>query len=135
MLHGGCLCGAVRYEIDGLIRHISHCHCSMCRKFHGAAFATYATFAAKRFRLASGADRITAYRSSDHGTRSFCQTCGSSLFWAYDTHPELVALALGTLDDDPGGRPTAHIYVGSKAPWFEITDALPQHEKNAPATA
>ena len=133
MLHGGCVCGAVRYEIEGLLRHISHCHCSLCRKFHGAAFGTYASLSTKRFRLVSGADALRDYRSSDHGVRRFCGTCGSSLLWTYDTRPEVVAVALGTLDDDPGGRPEAHIFVGSKAPWIEITDGLPQHETRPPA--
>ncbi len=128
MLTGSCLCGAVAYEIDGALRHISHCHCSRCRKFHGAAFGTYAPLKRARFRFVRGEDALRTYRSSDHGTRQFCGTCGSSLFWSYADRPDVVSIALGTLDGDPGGRPERHIYVGSKAPWVEISDGLPQHE-------
>jgi hypothetical protein len=132
MSTGGCLCGAVRYEIEGAVRHVTHCHCEMCRKAHGAAFATYARVARRRFRVTKGADALRRYRSSEAVTREFCGTCGSQLFWSRDEHPEALAVTLGTIDGDPGGRPEAHIYVRDRACWFEITDALPQYEEDAP---
>ena len=127
MIRGSCLCGDVRFEISGKLSGASHCHCSMCRKAHGAAFGTYAAARAAEFRLVSGEDRITRYRSSAGIVRTFCARCGSSLQWLRESKPDVVDVALGVLDDDPGVRPACHIFVGSKAPWYEITDNLPQY--------
>jgi hypothetical protein len=127
MIPGSCLCGEVRFEISGTLSEASHCHCSMCRKAHGAAFGTYAAARAADFRLVSGEERITRYRSSAGIVRTFCARCGSSLHGFDESKPDVVDIALGVLDDDPGVRPACHIYVGSKAPWHDITDNLPQH--------
>jgi hypothetical protein len=131
MLSGRCLCGQVAYEIDGQLRHITHCHCGMCRRAHGAAFATYAVVAKRRFRLVRS-DTLRAFRSSDHATRSFCRECGSPLFFAEDHHPEAISVALGTLEGDPGGRPVAHIHTASRASWVDIADSLPQWPGDLP---
>jgi len=133
MIRGSCLCRGVRFEIHGTLAGASHCHCSMCRKAHGAAFGTYAAAKAEDFRVVSGEDLITRYRSSPGIVRTFCARCGSTLQWLRESKPEIVDIALGVLDDDPGVRPSAHIYVGSKAPWYEISDGLPQHEAGAVA--
>ena len=127
MIRASCVCGEVRFEVSGSLSGASHCHCSMCRKAHGAAFGTYAAARATDFRIVSGEDRITRYRSSGGVVRTFCARCGSTLQWLRESKPEIVDIALGVLDDDPGVRPAAHIYVASKAPWHEITDRLPQH--------
>jgi len=127
MIRGSCLCGDVRFEIDGVLKGASHCHCSMCRKAHGAAFGTYAAAKAAEFRFVSGEDRITRYRSSAEVVRAFCARCGSTLPWPRESEPEVVDVVLGILDDDPGLRPSHHIFVASKAPWHEITDNLPQY--------
>jgi hypothetical protein len=100
----------------------------MCRKAHGAAFGTYGRVQRAEFRLLSGEDLIARYRSSPGIDRTFCSRCGSTLQFAPEDRPESFGLAVGTLDDDPGHRPILHIWVGSKAPWLEITDELPQHE-------
>ena len=128
MIRASCLCGDVRFEIGGVMSGASHCHCSMCRKAHGAAFGTYAAVKAADFRVVSGAKHVTRYQSSPGIVRTFCARCGSTLQWLRESKPEIVDVALGILDDDPGVRPDRHIYVGSKAPWHEITDRLPQHE-------
>jgi hypothetical protein len=99
----------------------------MCRKAHGAAFGTYSRVKRSAFRVVSGAEHIKTYASSPGVTRTFCDTCGSTLQYITTTKPQSFALALGTLDDDPGVRPVDHIFVRSKAPWYEITDDLPQH--------
>jgi len=129
MISGSCLCGAVRYEVAGAFGRVSHCHCSMCRKAHGAAFGTYGRVRKIEFRLVSGGDSIAQYNSSPDVIRTFCKRCGSTLQWMRRSTPDVFALALGTLDDDPEARPECHIYVGSKTSWFEITDALPQHDE------
>lgn len=126
MALGSCLCGAVRYELAGPITILTHCHCSMCRKHHGAMFATFAGAAYAGFRWLSGEDGIVTYRSSDHGARSFCRRCGSV---APTLLPDMgVAFApAGNLEGELGLKPQSHMFVASKAAWFSITDALPQH--------
>ena len=120
---GSCLCQSVRYEIDGELLDAGNCHCSMCRKLHGAAFATYATVSPESFRWTSGEDLVTAFESSPGQERLFCAKCGSSL--AGSTEGRIDAVTPGTIDGDPGIRPRSHIFVGSKAEWHEINDDLP----------
>lgn len=133
MIEGGCLCGAIRYEIDGTLGTMTHCHCSMCRKTHGAAFATFAGVATDRFRWTRGQAELRRYRSSSNVDRVFCGACGSNLQFVWLPIRERVWIAAGTFDGDPGVRASAHIFVASKAPWFDITDALPQHAEDRPA--
>jgi hypothetical protein len=123
---GSCLCRGVRYEIEGALGAIVNCHCSMCRKATGAAFRTRASVPVAAFRWLTGESLLSRYESSPGETRTFCSVCGATLATFFRDHPERLGLPLGTLDDDPGARPAAHVFVGSKAPWFEITDDLPQ---------
>jgi hypothetical protein len=128
---GGCLCGAVRYEIDGRISPIAFCHCSKCRKSNGTAFHSGSLCRASRFRWVSGGDEITVYRTPSGYATQFCRTCGSPV----PTPPNaegLVSLPTGTLDEDPGSRPIFHFFVGSKAPWYEIADDLPRYAEAPP---
>lgn len=133
MIRGSCLCGAVRFEIHGRLARASHCHCSMCRKAHGAAFGSYGLAMAADVRVTAGAELIARYRSSPDVVRTFCARCGSTLQFLRQSKPEIMFVALGVLDDDPGVRPSSHLYVGSRAPWYEITDGLPQHAERVPA--
>jgi hypothetical protein len=126
MLKGSCLCGGVRYEIDAELKSVSYCHCSQCRKASGAAFGTGATIPAASFRFVAGEGLMKAWESSPGKRRCFCGRCGSPILKRNDAHPETLRLRLGTLDTDPGIKPSKHIYVGSKAPWVEIADSLPQ---------
>lgn len=128
MIRGSCLCGSIRYEVRGPLGPASHCHCSMCRKTHGAAFGTYSRVQRSDFFLISGVEDIASYQSSPEVTRTFCRRCGSTLQFIRATRPNTFALALGTLDDDPGVRPSMHIYIETKVPWLDINDGLPQHE-------
>jgi hypothetical protein len=98
----------------------------MCRKAHGAAFRSRARVAAADFRWVQGEELVTYYESSPGNHRGFCRVCGSPLISRFDRNPSVYGLALGTLDDDPGVRPQLHVFVGSKASWFDITDDLPQ---------
>jgi hypothetical protein len=126
------LCGAVRYGIATTLKHITHCHCSMCRKQHGAAFATHAAIGTKHLRIEDARGKLRSYMSSPGITRQFCADCGSSLFWKSADFPKIIGVAIGTLDDDPHCEAFAHIFVASKAPWFPITDALPQYAESTP---
>jgi hypothetical protein len=128
MMTGGCLCGGVRYEIDGEIGAIVYCHCSQCRRANGTAFATNGGVEAKRFRLVAGEELLTTFESSPGKLRCFCSRCGSPMLSRLVSQPDFVRIRLGTLDGDPGARPVLHVWTGSKAPWFEITDDLPRLE-------
>jgi hypothetical protein len=130
-MKGSCLCRAVSYEVDRL-GSVVNCHCSMCRKATGAAFRTRAAVSADAFRWLSGEDRVSRYESSPGEFRTFCRVCGSTLPTFFRDRPQEIGLPLGTLDDDPGVRASAHVYATSKAPWFEITDELPQFPAGVP---
>jgi len=126
---GKCLCGSISYEVDKIEPRMGHCHCSMCRKFHGAAFATLGEAKAENFRWVAGEALLVSYTASNGTVRQFCKTCGSSMtFAAANDTGELIEFSLGTLDSDIDLNPDAHIYVGSKANWVEICDDLPQYE-------
>ena len=88
----------------------------------------------KNFRWLTGEDFLTGYISSPGTTRTFCKVCGSTLVSLFDDNPETLGLAMGTLDDDPAIRPNFHVFVGSKAALFEVTDRLPQFDAYPPAT-
>lgn len=126
-IKGGCLCGKVRYEITGRLIHADHCHCSMCRRQHGAAFSTYAQFNPGEFNWISGQDLVKIYQVAHGGGWCFCSECGSTL--AGTDKGKITTVTLGTVDGDPDIRPQSHIFVGSKAPWHEIQDDLPQFEQ------
>ena len=132
-LQGGCLCGAMRYEVEGPLFDASHCHCSMCRRFHGAAFSTYAKVSAGAFHWRAGEELLAVYETSPGIGWAFCRICGSSLGIPGDGG--LREVTLGTLDQDPGIRPEYHMFVGSKAAWHDITDSLPQHDERPPGSA
>jgi hypothetical protein len=127
MMEGGCLCGDVRYEIAGTPRSATHCHCSMCRKAHGAAFATFIEIAADDFRLVRGADSLIHYESSRGSVRPFCPRCGSTLFFQAQAE-EQVWVAAGSLDGECAIPPASHSYVASKAPWLHLEDGLPKFD-------
>jgi hypothetical protein len=131
MTEGRCLCGALRYQIDGPFVDMLHCHCSMCRKHHGTPFATWAAAPIAGFRWLSDTSSLASYRSSERGHREFCRICGSVAPMVEESFGMVIAPA-GNLEGDPGIRPTKHMFVGSKAGWYEITDDLPQHEEYPP---
>lgn len=126
---GSCLCNAIRFEADEFEPQTGSCHCSMCRKFHGAAFATLAEVRRENFRWISGEELIKGYTAENGTTRSFCSSCGSSLTFASpNANPDLVEISLGCFDDEVPVRPDAHIYVASGAKWAQPEDSLPQYE-------
>jgi hypothetical protein len=124
---GGCLCGAVTYELSAALGGISHCYCRMCRKQHGAAFATYGTAPRSALVVRDMAGALRSFRSSPTAKRTFCSNCGSSLFFEPDDEPDHIEVALGTLNEEPGPLPEAHIFVRDKPAWIAILDDLPQY--------
>ena len=133
-MNGGCLCGAVRFTIDGKVSSIWFCHCSKCRKTTGSAFHPAALCRSANFRWQSGEDQISVYQMPSGYRTCFCRNCGSPVPSRLD-EAESMILSVGTLDQDPESRPLRHIFAGSKAPWFEITDGLAQFDEHVPAPA
>ena len=127
VLAGKCECGAVRYRVADAFRYAANCHCSRCRAATGSAFKPFAGIERERLEITEGADALLVFGEDDlNNTR--CGVCGSLLF-SVVREGAYVHVALGSLVDAPSIRPSGHIYVGSKAPWFEISDDLPQFEE------
>lgn len=131
-MKGSCACGGIKYAIDNLFV-ANHCHCSICRKLHGAAFATFAHAKAESFRWIQGEDLVTSYKSSSNNLRNFCKVCGSNVPSVFQ-ETNHVRIPMGTLDEDPQIKPCVQIFVADKAPWFDITDSLPQYSEMPDST-
>lgn len=129
---GGCACGGVRYEIDGKLAPIQLCHCSVCRRSQGSAFAANIPVPAADFRLTSGAELLREFESSPGKRRTFCGACGSPLHSRTEALPGVLRIRAGSLDGPVAARPAFHAFAGSKADWWEITDALPQYPDRKP---
>ncbi len=128
MITGRCECGGVQYQFDGEINDFSHCHCSQCRRLHGAAFASFGGVARSDFSYLSGQSDLATYASSDSHARVFCLICGSNILVVLESEPESLYLAMGTVDGDPKCPPGYHIFVGSKAPWHTFGDQSPRYD-------
>ncbi len=129
MNHGTCLCTRVTWALTGPPEKTYHCHCQMCRKAHGAAFGTYAFVPRDRFAWTGSLDSVREYVSSRALTRKFCSTCGS-LVPSLDSGGTRYFVPAGS--HDSGAEVDCHIFVASKAPWFEITDDLACHDRFPP---
>lgn len=129
VLEGSCLCGGIAYEISGPLIGTLNCHCKMCRKAHGAAFRTRASIKTEDFKFLKGENLLTYFESSPGERRSFCSKCGAVIITRFEQHPKYLGFALGTLDTDPEIEIQQHVFTRYKAPWFNITDDLPQSEE------
>jgi len=127
LLTGRCECGAVRYRVADAFLYAANCHCSNCRASTGSVFKPFAGIERVKLEVTEGADTLLVW-GEDDSNHTRCGICGS-LLYSVVRDGAYVHVALGSLVDDPGIRPTEHIFVGSKAPWFEITDDLPQSEQ------
>jgi hypothetical protein len=132
-LAGTCFCGAVRYQVADAFLYAMNCHCSSCRRTTGSAFKPFAGIERGKLAVTSGPENLMIFGDED-GNDTHCKLCGS-LLYSVVRAGEFVHVAMGTLADDPAIRPSCHIFVGSKAPWFTITDDLPQHEEHVVAGA
>lgn len=130
-LAGGCTCGTVAYEVDDAFGYAANCHCSDCRRATGAAFKPFAGIERERLRVTRGADWLLVLGEAA-ACDLRCAACGS-LLYSVVRDGQWVHVALGSLADAPSIRPSAHIFVGSKAPWYTITDDLPQFERHREA--
>ena len=130
---GSCLCGAVRYEFDESLERMGYCHCSRCRKSRSAAHSSQLFAEIGKFRWLDGEDNVTEFKlpEAEFFHTSFCKSCGSIMPTVAEP-VGMVMIPAGSLDQDPGVRPTAHIYVESKANWVDITDELLQFPEMPP---
>ena len=130
MIRGSCFCGGIQFEIER-VSLLRHCHCSFCRKETGSAFGTLAVVRPEHFHWKQGEELVRLYRYPPDGVRASCSRCGGKapLRLLGDS---IVAVPAGLLDDDPGVRPVLHQFAESKAPWWDIADALPRFPKWVP---
>ncbi len=126
MLDGECGCGTVRYRVADAFLYAANCHCSRCRAATGSAFKPFAGIERAKLEITEGLDALLVF-GEDELNDTRCGACGSLLF-SVVREGAYVHVAMGSLVGVPTIRPTEHIFVGSKAPWFEITDDLPQLE-------
>jgi hypothetical protein len=130
MLHGGCFCGLIRYEVTGKPLHRTNCHCSICRRTTGAPFVTWFSVRPAEFRLIAG--EPTRFRSSPLGTRSFCPRCGTQLTFEGDDSPDEIGVTTASLDDPASLPPHDHTCTSSKLPWIRLADGLPEYPEARP---
>lgn len=131
MHKGSCLCGAIAYEINGDIQEFYYCHCQRCRKSNGAAFNAIAPLPLNQFKVVRGEDKLKAFEYEGGADRYFCSVCGSSLFSKRKAIPDMVRIRIGMLDTPISIKVSKHIYVGSKAEWYDICDGAQQFEERA----
>ena len=127
---GGCLCGAVRYEITGPVSNPCFCHCASCRRATGAPMVPWGTFARHALRVTRGC--LSEYASSAQVWRGFCARCGTSLTYRHEARAAEIDVTLATLDDPMRPVPVMHVWVKDRLPWVEIGDSLPRHEAGVP---
>ena len=128
LLNGRCECRAVSYRVADEFLYAANCHCSNCRAGTGSAFKAFGGIEREKLEVTQGADTLLVW-GEDDGNHTRCGVCGS-LLYSVVRDGKYVHVALGSLEDDPSIRPTEHIFVGSKAPWYEITDDLPQNQEH-----
>ena len=121
---GSCLCGAVKFQVEGELRPPDGCHCIQCRKTSGHYWAS--TDVPRKALKVEGEFNVAWYRSSEKVQRGFCSTCGASLFWD-PIHKDFIGVAMGAFDSPTNTKLAIHIYVADKGDYYEITDGLPQN--------
>ncbi|WP_397544549.1 GFA family protein [Roseovarius salis] len=126
MYRGGCLCGVVRFRVEGRLCDPIACHCTQCRRQSGHFFAAVA--APREAVSFDGDSGLAWYRHTDTALRGFCRECGATLFWKGDGAPDIM-VAMGALDDTGDLRLAAHYWVADKGGYYEIADGLPQHAR------
>jgi len=128
---GSCLCKKVTFEVKKFCGPTGHCHCTMCQKFHGAAFSTFVEVKQTDLTWLSGKEFLKEFKADNNSIRSFCSCCGSSLLFEsnYNRADKTIEIALASFDKHQQVTPDAHIYTDTKVDWFDINDALVQHHQ------
>lgn len=128
MIKGSCLCGSVKYEIDGGVSKIIHCHCETCRKAHGSAFSSVVSVVKEKL-IISGSENLENYESSPGKLRFFCRKCGTQIY-AKRNEADNLMLRLGSVNSGLEREELAHIWVSDKAAWYEIDSNLPRYSEH-----
>ena len=132
-LAGGCLCGAVRFEVDELPVTASYCHCRRCQRRTGTAASVSARIVPGSLRLLSGEDALGAFEPADGFAKVFCTRCGAQLWSRDPADPTALIVRMGAFDDDPGTRPSYRQFVAYAPPWEPIPDdGLPRYPERKP---
>ncbi len=126
MHRGSCLCGAVRFVVDGVLAAPDACHCTQCRRQSGHFWAS--SDVEKRALAIEGEDKVSWFQSSEKVRRGFCSVCGSVLFWD-PIYRDWIGVAMGAFESPTGTRLAKHIFVGDKGDYYDIGDGLPQNLK------
>ena len=122
---GRCLCGQVQFSVQLPVRWLAHCHCSMCRRAHGAGVVTWLGTTPAQFQLSSG--DIIWYRSSEQAERGRCGDCGSPLFFRSERWPDELHIVLAALNEPIAQMPQVHVYYADHVPWLQLADQLPRY--------
>lgn len=130
ILSGGCLCGAIRYHLDGMPIDAGYCHCRFCQRANGAPVVAWATFVHDAFHLDSGMPAVFA--SSTLAERGFCSRCGTQIFFRKRDNPQRIDITVASLDDPAALPPQYHIWTMSRISWLRIDDDLPHHRDGGP---
>jgi hypothetical protein len=123
---GACLCEAVQFELKLPSNWVAHCHCSMCRRAHGAPYVTWISVPRDRFEVKAGAEQLSSYRSSADSVRRFCKICGSSLVFESDRWPGEVHISRANIPGPVDREPGVHAFFSDKADWVRVEDSLPR---------
>ncbi len=123
---GGCLCGEIEFSVDVPSLFCGHCHCTMCQRNHGAGFVTWFAVPRSQFSLDRGDSMLMRFESSEHGARSFCGRCGSSLFCESTQHPDQIDIVLANMKQPIDRPPQVHVYFDDRAEWTQVNDGLPR---------
>lgn len=123
---GSCLCEAVRFGVRLPTIFCGHCHCTMCQRNHGAGYVTWFGISREQLTIEQGHEELREYKSSDHGKRTFCSRCGTSLFCESTTRPDEVDIPLANMKSPIDRAPQLHVFFGDRADWIEIADDLPR---------
>tara|TARA_B100000676_G_scaffold199851_1_gene196385 strand:- start:300 stop:719 length:420 start_codon:yes stop_codon:yes gene_type:complete len=125
--NGNCECKKISFDILQEIKYFSHCHCSQCRRSHGSAFASFIEVDKSCFKYISGKENLKSYTSSEQCKRIFCSICGSNIMFIDETKSNKYYVSAGAINGNPKLPSAHHVFVGSKASWYEIHDDLKQH--------
>ena len=133
MYHGKCLCGEVHIKVNGKISDIIHCHCSLCRKNSGTAFATNGFINTADFEITSGKKSLSSFSFKPGRSRHFCSQCGSPVYSSNEDDPTRLRIRLGIIDSAINERPISHNFVSSKANWEDLEADLPHYDGLEPS--
>ncbi|TRY33236.1 GFA family protein [Aliiglaciecola sp. M165] len=126
MYRGSCLCGKITYAVVRFGPLMAHCHCTDCRKFHGAAFSTFGEAKCSEFEWLTGKDILKTFIAPNGSTRQFCSHCGSSLTFQPANHRDIMEISVASLDGEHSLSPDAHVFCRSKVSWITLEDGLPK---------